>query len=182
MEGIIIPRVTLEEIKELQEIGRATFSETFAHLNSQEDMQEYLKQSFSIEKLTDELTNQDSLIYFAVADEKIIGYLKINLRQAQTEKQNNDALEIERIYVLKEFHGLKVGQLLYQKALDLAYEIRAPYVWLGVWEENYRAIKFYEKNGFTVFGKHPFKLGQDEQTDLLMKKIVTVVSESKTAW
>ncbi|MBB6501097.1 GNAT family N-acetyltransferase [Pedobacter cryoconitis] len=182
MESIIIQRATPEEIKKLQEIGRTTFQETFAQVNSQEDMQAYLEQSFSINKLTGELMNKDSRIYFAILDERVIGYLKINLGQAQTEKLDNDALEIERIYVLKEFHGLKVGQLLYQKAIELAYEMQAPYVWLGVWEENHRALRFYEKNGFITFDKHMFLLGSDEQTDLMMKKTLPVAnSESKTA-
>ncbi|MBB5638289.1 ribosomal protein S18 acetylase RimI-like enzyme [Pedobacter cryoconitis] len=176
MESITIQRVTPGEITKLQEIGITTFCEAFAHLNSQQDMQQYLAQSFSTDKLTAELTEKDSQIYFALLDGRVIGYLKINLGEAQTEKQDHEALEIERIYVLKEFHGQKVGQILYHKAVELAHEIQAPYVWLGVWEENYRALRFYEKNGFTPFGKHAFWLGSDEQTDLLMKKILPVAN------
>lgn len=71
--------------------------------------------------------------------------------------------------MLKEFHGKKVGQILYEKALKLAQEINADFVWLGVWEQNSRAIRFYEKNGFMAFDKHIFKLGNDEQTDIMMK-------------
>lgn len=181
MKSIIIQRATLKEIKKLQEIGRTTFRETFEQVNSQEDMQEYLEQSFSTDKLTGELMNKDSRIYFAILDENVIGYLKINYGSAQTEKQDIDALEIERIYVLKEFHGQKVGQMLYQKAIELAHEMLAPYVWLGVWEKNHRALKFYEKNGFTTFGKHMFLLGSDEQTDLMMKKVLSVANGPKKA-
>ena len=64
---------------------------------------------------------------------------------------------------------MKVGQILFEKAVKVANERKANYVWLGVWEENKRAINFYEKNGFVVFGKHDFKLGDDVQTDLMMK-------------
>lgn len=78
-------------------------------------------------------------------------------------------MEIERIYVLKEFHGKKVGQILYEKAIELAKGIDADFIWLGVWEENPRAIRFYEKNGFSAFDKHIFQLGNDEQTDIMMK-------------
>lgn len=133
-------------------------------------MKDYLEKGFSEEKLKAELNNQDSQFYFALLEGKTIGYLKINIGQAQTEKLNLDALEIERIYLLKAFYGQKVGQLLYQKAIDIALELQASYVWLGVWEENYRALRFYEKNGFTPFSKHKFRLGDDEQTDLMMKK------------
>ena len=181
MEQIIIERATLADIKKLQEIGRTTFSEAFADVNTEANMKDYLEKGFSEEKLKGELNNQDSQFYFALLDGKAIGYLKINIGQAQTEKQNPDALEIERIYLLKAFYGQKVGQLLYQKAIDIALEIQASYVWLGVWEENYRALRFYKKNGFTPFGKHKFWLGDDEQTDLMMKKVLVNDNELKVS-
>ena len=74
-----------------------------------------------------------------------------------------------RIYVLSSFHGKKVGQLLYDHALQIAREKNVQFVWLGVWEENPRAIQFYKKNGFIEFDKHIFKLGDDLQTDIMMK-------------
>ncbi len=71
--------------------------------------------------------------------------------------------------VLKEFHGKKVGQLLYDKAIEIAKQKNTEYIWLGVWEENPRAISFYKKNCFVEFDKHFFKLGDDKQTDIMMK-------------
>ncbi len=82
------------------------------------------------------------------------------------------ALEIERIYVLQEFHGQRVGQVLYEKAIELAQERGLDYIWLGVWEKNARALRFYEKNGFEPFDRHIFKLGDDEQTDIMVKKVL----------
>lgn len=105
-------------------------------------------------------------------NKNVIGYLKLNSGQSQTELQDNEALEIERIYVLKDFHGKKVGQALYQKAIQVARQVKAPYVWLGVWEKNTRALGFYRQNGFAEFDKHIFRLGNEEQTDLLMKLIL----------
>jgi ribosomal protein S18 acetylase RimI-like enzyme len=104
-----------------------------------------------------------------VNNTKTIGYLKLNFGAAQTELKNEQSLEIERIYVLKEFHGKNIGQLLYDKAIQIAKEKNVNYVWLGVWEENLRAINFYKKNGYVAFDKHIFKLGDDEQTDIMMK-------------
>lgn len=164
-----VNKVTIKEISQLQKIGKLTFSETFASENSEENMKEYLENGFSTEKLTKELTDQNAEFYFAELDGKTIGYLKVNLGQSQTEIRDKNAIEIERIYVLKEFHGKKVGQILYDKAIELAKEKKVEYVWLGVWEQNLRAIQFYEKNGFKAFDKHIFKLGNDEQTDIMMK-------------
>lgn len=169
MESIEIKQVTLAEITQLQKIGRQTFFETFSAGNTEENMKKYLEEGFSIEKLTGELTDPNCAFYFALIDNAVIGYLKLNFGASQTELKDNKALEIERIYVLQAFHGKKVGQILYEKAIQIAKQTHAAYVWLGVWEENPRAINFYKKNGFVEFDKHIFKLGDDEQTDIMMK-------------
>lgn len=169
MNNIEIRKVTTNDLEELQKIGRLTFYETFASGNTVENMNKYLDEAFSFTKLTTELIDNNAEFYFATLDNKVIGYLKLNLGQSQTELQDNKAVEIERIYVLKEYHGKSVGQLLYDKAIKIARQKNAEYVWLGVWEENLRAINFYKKNGFVEFDKHIFKLGNDEQTDIMMK-------------
>ena len=169
MDNIKIKKVTPADIDQLQNICRQTFIETFSDRNTEDNMKNYLAESFSIEKLTGELNNTNSAFYFATVDSKVIGYLKINFGKAQTELKDQSAIEIERIYVLKEFHGKKVGQILYDTALQIAAQRKADYLWLGVWEKNPRAINFYKKNGFVEFDKHIFKLGDDEQTDIMMK-------------
>jgi ribosomal protein S18 acetylase RimI-like enzyme len=169
MTAIKIKKITLADIVQLQEIGRQTFAETFSSTNTEENMKAYLEDGFSNAKLSAELDNPNSEFYFATLNNTVIGYLKINFGLAQTELKDDKALEIERIYVLKEFHGKKVGQLLYDQAIHLAKEKKADYVWLGVWEKNHRAIQFYTKNGFVEFDQHIFVLGDDEQTDIMMK-------------
>lgn len=169
MSKIEIKKVTIVDIEKLQNIGRQTFYETFAEANTEEDMQKYLNENFSDTRLKAELNNPDSEFYFATISKKVVGYLKINFGQAQTELKVNNALEIERIYVLKEFHGKQVGQVLYNKAIQVAKQHKVDILWLGVWEENPRAIRFYQKNGFVEFDKHIFKLGNDEQIDIMMK-------------
>jgi len=166
---IEIKPVTINDLDQLQKIGRETFYETFVSSNTEENMRKYLNKRFSAAKLTTELNDNNAEFYFATFDNKVIGYLKINSGQSQTELQDDRAVEIERIYVLSEFYGKKVGQILYDKAAEIAQQKKADYVWLGVWEHNRRAINFYKKNGFVEFDKHIFKLGDNEQTDLLMK-------------
>lgn len=167
--NITIRKITVSDLNELQEVGKRTFEETFSSENSEEDMKEYLENSFATEKIKEELEDKNSEFYFAEFEEKVIGYLKVNIGQSQTEIKSQDSLEIERIYVLKEFHGKKAGQILFDQAIKIAKTNKLDYVWLGVWEENHRAIRFYEKNGFVAFDKHIFKLGSDEQIDIMMK-------------
>ena len=120
MENIITRRITLDDLEKLQNIGRKTFEETFSESNSEENMRNYLEEGFSKEKLTAELKNKDSEFYFATLKDEVIGYLKVNFGESQTELKDSKALEIERIYVSKEFHGKSVGQILYDKAIEIA--------------------------------------------------------------
>jgi len=169
MNTIEIRLTKPSEINALQKISKETFVEAFSNQNSEENMQKYLEENLSIQQLTKELMNSESLFYFARMDEKIIGYLKINYGEAQTDFKEDDSIEIERVYVLSEFHGKDVGKKLLDKAIEISREKNAKSVWLGVWEKNYKAIRFYQKNDFLEFGKHPFILGDDIQTDILMK-------------
>ena len=169
MNEIVINKIGIEQIELLQQIGRQTFEETFAESNSAENMAKYIEEAYSYEKLSAELNNPDSFFYFAMLDEKAIGYLKLNMGGSQTELKDNDALEIERIYVLKSFQGKKVGKMLFDKSIQIGKEQNAAFVWLGVWEENKRAIEFYSKNGFIKFDQHVFVLGDEAQTDIMMK-------------
>lgn len=170
--NVKIRKINILDLAQLQKIGKTTFTETFTEHNTKEDLEKYLKESFAADKLITELENPDAAFYFAAINEEVIGYLKINFGNAQTELKDNKSVEIERIYVLQAYHGKKIGQLLYNKAIEIAKEHQAHYVWLGVWEENHRALQFYKKNGFVQFDTHIFKLGNDEQTDIMMKLVL----------
>lgn len=169
---IDIARATWSSLKELQILSRKAFFETFSSVNTEENMNLYLDKEFAEEKLKEEISNPDSEFYFARLNNTSIGYLKVNREKAQTELKENSGMEVERIYVLKEFHGKQVGQILFDKAIQIAHDRKINYLWLGVWEKNPRAIRFYEKNGFIPFGTHGFKVGNDEQTDILMKRVL----------
>ena len=167
-----IENVNENEVEQLQSISKQTFAETFSDSNSKENMDKYLTENLSIKKLSEELNNENSHFFFIKDGERNIGYLKLNMGPSQTEMKDETALEIERIYVIQEYQGKKVGQQLYEKAIQVAKEKKAQYVWLGVWEENHKAIQFYNKNGFEVFDKHVFVLGDEKQTDLMMRLFI----------
>lgn len=162
---------TIDDLDRLQAIAKTTFSETFANLNSKENMRKYLNEALSSEKLRKELLHEHSSFYLAIENDKPIGYLKLNEGTAQSELQHSDSLEIERIYVLKCHHGTRIGKALLDHALAIARAKEKISVWLGVWERNHRAIAFYRKHGFVEFGTHIFRLGDEDQLDILMKMI-----------
>ena len=159
-----------EEVAVLQQIARQTFYDTFAAMNTPENMADYLETQLSEDKLLAELRDPDSRTYFIRRDGEPIGYLKMNVGAAQTEQVDFDGVEIQRIYVRQAFLGKEVGKILLDHALSVARSMGALYVWLAVWEKNPRAIRFYEKNGFEAFGSHLFRLGEEDQTDIMMKR------------
>jgi ribosomal protein S18 acetylase RimI-like enzyme len=169
MSKIEIKKASLSDLDSLRNISIKTFIETFSSVNTAENMDNYVQDNFNTDQLTNEIINPDSHFYLATINNETIGYLKINFGKAQTELINEQAMEIHRIYVLQEFHGKKIGQLFIDEVLLIANQKPVDYIWLGVWEENYRALKFYTKNGFVEFDKHVFTLGNEDQTDLLLK-------------
>lgn len=174
---IEIRKVTCEEVETLTDLATHTFSDTFAGHNTPEDMHAYISSAFSVAQFSKELASPGSEVYFVFVDEKTAGYMQLNFNSTEKGLENFSTVEIGRMYVLQEFHGHKAGRALMQKAIAVAKERHAEYVWLGVWEYNYRAIAFYKKWSFEFFGSHVFQLGSDLQTDLLMKKPITNIRE-----
>ena len=169
IDNIEINQVAVNEVEKLRQLAIETFRETFAEDNSSQDMKNYLDKQFNIQQVSKELNNPMSAFYFAQIDGEHVGYLKINWGTTQTEQVARNGLEIERIYVRHQYHGSQVAKKLFEKALSVGRRKEFEFVWLGVWEENPRAIRFYQKQGFSEFDKHQFKLGSAIQTDIMMK-------------
>lgn len=153
----------------LQRFGRAIFRDTFADMNTPENLRAYLDNAFGEKSVKEELANPDSEFWLALAEGEVAGYLKVNFRSAQMDLQDENSMEVQRIYVSKDFQGQGVAQILMEKARELAAAAAVDFIWLGVWEHNPRAIRFYEKMGFESFSSHTFLMGDEEQTDILMK-------------
>jgi len=169
---IDVVEVGLNDLRLLREIAKRTFYDSFAGMNSAENMRLYADEYLTDEKLKSEILNPESKFFFSKIEDLPVGYFKVNRGNAQTVLPNEQAFEIERIYVEQAYKGNGIGKMLISKAIELAGACGANYLWLGVWEHNQPAIRFYEKNGFKQYSHHIFKLGEDEQTDLLMKRIL----------
>ena len=172
MDNFVIKECSLEDIEKVKYISEKTFYETFADQNTEEDMNKYLKENFSYEKMTYEINNSYSKFYIVENNDDVVAYMKINSDKAQIEEGHNNTIEVQRIYVLEDFKGKRIGKALIQKAMEIGKESKVDYLWLGVWEHNIKAIGFYEKLGFKKFDTHIFKLGDDEQVDHLMKLVL----------
>lgn len=165
-----IRKCTMEDFDTLRELSIKTYYETFAHLNTPEDMQAYLDEAFEVNKLCNELNSPNSDFFFLFFNNALAGYLKLNEAPSQTDINDSSALEIERIYVASEFQGEGLGRYLMEQAIAIATERKKKYAWLGVWEKNEKAIRFYKKSGFYEIGTHTFVMGEDVQTDYIMRR------------
>ena len=167
-----IKKVTEKELIPLKEISIKTFCETFAKDNTPEDTQKYIDTNFSDEQMLKEINTIGSTFFIAFLNNKPVAYLKINIGEAQTEKQGNDSLEIQRIYVSSDCKGKRIGSRLMKIAEEEAVKANCKRVWLGVWEHNDAALAFYGKKGYKRFSEHVFMFGNDAQTDYLMEKFI----------
>lgn len=170
---VFLRQCTPDDLSELRKISIDTYFETFEKFNSKENMDAYLESAFNTPKLRKELSDPHSQFYFLSCGGQLAGYLKINEEPSQTDIHDEKSLEIERFYILGAFQGGGMGQFLMDQALSIAIARKKDYVWLGVWEHNEKAKRFYEKNGFFRIGSHSFVMGDDDQTDFVLRKDLT---------
>ncbi len=167
-----IRRGTVEDAETLAPLAVKIFNDTFAAnpLNKPEDMQSYIAEFMSGAAFENELADENSVFFIAEAANKMIGYAKLLAHSIEECVSDKNPIELCRLYVAHEFHGAGIAQTLMDKCFAEAKRKNFQTMWLGVWEFNFRAQKFYEKLGFSKVGKHIFQLGSDPQTDFVMEK------------
>ncbi len=155
------------------DIGRRTFYETWKSVNTEEDLQLYMQKAFDTDMLAEEILNSEVNIFLlAHVEGRLAGYAKLRNDRSYDQLKGMQALEMERIYVLKEFQDKKIGKALMDESLLIADHGKYEVLWLGVNQENFKAIDFYKRYGFEVFGTKQFILGTAIDEDFLMKKML----------
>jgi diamine N-acetyltransferase len=169
---ITVRRATLDDASLLSELGARTFEETFAVDNTAEDMAAYLASNFSLVRLTEELSDHNSIFLIAEIDGAAGGYAKLHAGEPAESIEGTEPIELVRLYVSHTWLGSGVGAALMRACLDEARGAGYKTIWLGVWERNARAQAFYRKWNFRAAGEHVFQLGSDAQTDIVMERAV----------
>lgn len=165
----LIRKANFDDLTSLLEMARISFVQAFTEGNKLENVNAYLEEAFTEEQFIEELENPASVFFLLEVDGVLAGYAKVNFVPAQTDLHDNSSLEVARLYLLENYVGSGYGKILLTHAINFAKLNKKKYLWLGVWEKNTRAIKFYEKNGLNVFSSHPFPFGDELQTDFLMR-------------
>lgn len=167
--NIIMRQATAANAALLRELCITTFTATYAAHNTPEDMQQYINEHFADDILLQELNDEANTYFIADVNGVAAGYCKLRTNRPETDCNAVYPIELERIYALQGYQGIGLGHALVRQAVQHATENGFDMLWLGVWEENEKAIAFYKRNGFEVFGEHIFMLGSDPQRDWLMK-------------
>lgn len=161
-----------EDAEKLAPLAIKIFNDTFAGhpLNKPEDMEAYIGEAFNIEQTRRELTDDETIVFLVETNGELIGFAKLHEHLTEECVSDDDPIEIQRFYISHEFHGQGIAQKLMDACLDEARKRNYQTIWLGVWEHNIRAQRFYEKLGFKQVGTHVFQLGNDPQIDWVMEK------------
>ena len=159
-----------EDAELIAEVAETTFRETYAADTPPAEMERHVSLAFARGQIEQELAEPASAFFLATVDGAVAGFLKINRGRAQSELRDDAGVEVESLYVLRRFQGQRIGRQLLDRALEEARTGGASYVWLGVWERNEKAIRFWKRQGFVEFGAHPFRFGRVEHTDVMMRR------------
>jgi|RhiMetdeSRZDD1v2_1073273.scaffolds.fasta_scaffold199287_2 diamine N-acetyltransferase len=154
----------------LAELARRIFYDAFAPMNSPENMEAYSSQNFTLQRFLAQFADPRVTILIAEIEVTPVAFAKLYDGDVPDCVGGFAPVEIERFYVDRQFHGKGVAQTLMQACLDRARQSGHGTVYLGVWDNNHRAIAFYRKFGFDVVGSHAFQLGDETQNDLLMER------------
>jgi GNAT superfamily N-acetyltransferase len=165
-----VRRATVADAAMLAELGARTFVDSFGADNAPEDMSAYISAAFNPERQARELSEPGSTFLILELEERAVGYAHVRSGAAPPAVDASRPVELVRLYVSRDRIGTGGGARLMRECLELAAAEGRDAMWLGVWERNERAVRFYRKWGFSHVGSHTFQLGGDRQTDWLMAK------------
>ncbi len=163
---------TPQDIPALQRIAIDTQVDTFGAYNTEANLKAYLDKAYGLDTLRQELTEPGSRNYLAFFGNELAGFMRLRESKEVEHLLGINTIELQRLYVSQKFHGQKIGAALMGEGMDYAKQAGYAWIWLGVWEQNFKAQEFYARWGFERFSEHVFQMGEDAQTDWLLKRKV----------
>src|SRR5678816_2979402 len=145
----------------ISSIGKLSFRDAFGNLfNDKAALFEYLEYTYNIDKITKSINKENNVFFIAFVENVPVGFAKVKKSSLNEQIESIAQMELQKLYVLSYYHGSGAGDALIQRVLDLANEIRPDFLWLDTHMTNAKAIRFYEKKGFAIVGKHHFVIGE----------------------
>ena len=167
---IEIRSASIDDIPAMREVAIESYVEKFSQYNTPENMEAFLKEAYSLEQLTKEFYEPESQLTLAFSDNLVVGFVRLRKNNEVDHYLGNNHIELQRLYVHPGFQNQKIGKMLMESAMQYAMKGQFEWIWLGVWEHNTEAQRFYQRWGFEKFSEHVFQMGDDPQIDWLLKK------------
>jgi diamine N-acetyltransferase len=167
---IRIEEATFNQLPAMRQVAISSYADTFADSNTPENLQAFFDTNYNLPQLEQEFYERDSKLYLALERDEVVGFIRLRKTDEVASYLGENVIELQRLYVLTAAQGKSVGRLLMEKALNYAVSNQFEWIWLGVWEKNFRAQQFYYRWGFERFSEHTFWMGDDPQVDWLLKK------------
>ena len=168
---IEIRLATISDAALIALLGQITFSDTFGHyFRDRNDLMNYFERTFSVAKIEQSIRKSTTRYWLAFVDKLPVGYAKLKLNSPSPFLDMKAVCQLQKIYVLKDFHSMKIGFHLQKELLETAASLNHQNIWLSVLDENEKAIKFYQNNGFLPVGSHDFQIGRENFTFTVLSK------------
>lgn len=157
---IRIEPFSLSEVETLAQLSIETFIESHGHSAQGEDIQTYVDLNFNLKKLTESLQNSRSFFNKIYVNDQIAGYSKLIINEPHPLTQITPVAKFERLYLLKDFYGMGLGEKLLEHNIEIAQIHKQKGLWLFVWTENNKGLRFYQKSNFESLGEHNFRISE----------------------
>ena len=171
-QNIAIKPASTADAKLICVLGAVSFYEAYFEQDDAHDLANYIHESFELEKIRAEIEDQNAAFFIIYADEKAVGYAKLREGSKVDCIKSENSIELQRIYVIERVYGTGIGESLLKHCLETARQRGFETLWLGVWEENTRAQKFYAKYGFSRVGEITFPYGKTVGINFVLEKVL----------
>ncbi len=160
-DPVLIRAVESSEANVLAELALRTFWQSHGHSATEADINKYTSHAFSTVQISHELSGSENIFHFLTLKGRPIGYSKMNFNTNIEVRPASTLSKLERIYLLKEYHGMGKGRILMDHAIELSKQNAQEGMWLYTWIKNEQAVKFYQNYGFEIVGKYDFRISPE---------------------
>lgn len=168
--NVYIRKATPEDCEIIVALGKRTFTETYLETGGNPMAQEYIEKKLSDTYISEELCNPAAWFYIGFVNQQPVAFTRLRHDRIAKGMEDRKAIEVEHIYVLREYQGFKVGKVMMEKCIQVAIDENFEAIWLQVWQQNHKAIRFYIKAGFVVYETTLLNYNQNiQQHDFLMR-------------
>ncbi|WP_298778310.1 GNAT family N-acetyltransferase [uncultured Polaribacter sp.] len=168
---ITIRKATTADATHIALLGRITYTESHGnYIKEKEDLLKFYEEYYSVSRIREEINDVENIFWIVFSDELPIGFAKLSLNISYTKTSEINSCKLQRLYVLNDFIGFKIGSQLQEIILKEAKDLNFKNIWLTAYYKNKKGIKFYKRYGFKEIGSIDFIVGKSNYPNLVFSK------------